>query len=337
MKLELPHFPITYYYLEERTNPFSRVRDAAGRRWWGYPRRKGDVDPYLVVLHTTEGAPAGPRTAVNTARWQASDAQTPSSYHVLIDWDHTVRTVRDESVAFHAVGFNTVALGLSWGTQAHTWGRNPKMDRVMIERGAVVAAEWCVKYGIPPRELTRAEAARGVKGFIRHSVAEHRKGRRSDPGSQFPMKEFLGLVAQYVAILEGREVVIPDNDEEAEAMRELVEGIQEALRAAGFDPGPIDGEWGPRTQGAFTAALAGRKPKPKGHPDEGKRLESRVDGLRFYDSPRWDNPTGTFDAGEGFVIEGTTSAGDSTWYRVRNSRGAGPYYVTTHGKYVRVV
>lgn len=48
---------------------------------------------------------------------------------------------------------------------------------------------------------------------------------------------------------------------------ELVKGIQTALRDAGFDPGPIDGVWGPRTQGAFTVALrAGGTPGPAGPP-----------------------------------------------------------------------
>lgn len=46
---------------------------------------------------------------------------------------------------------------------------------------------------------------------------------------------------------------------------EEIKGIQTALRDAGFDPGPIDGVWGPRTQGALTAALrAGGTQGPKG-------------------------------------------------------------------------
>jgi len=46
---------------------------------------------------------------------------------------------------------------------------------------------------------------------------------------------------------------------------ELIKAIQTALRDAGFDPGPVDGLWGPRTQGAFTAALR-PTPGPKGDP-----------------------------------------------------------------------
>lgn len=38
-------------------------------------------------------------------------------------------------------------------------------------------------------------------------------------------------------------------------MSDVVKGIQSACKAAGFDPGPIDGIWGTNTQAALTAAL----------------------------------------------------------------------------------
>jgi hypothetical protein len=48
-------------------------------------------------------------------------------------------------------------------------------------------------------------------------------------------------------------------DLEEQLMETLVRGIQEALKDAGADPGPVDGQWGPRTQAAFTAALKGKQ------------------------------------------------------------------------------
>lgn len=41
------------------------------------------------------------------------------------------------------------------------------------------------------------------------------------------------------------------------AMETLVTGLQQAIRDAGHDPGPVDGAWGPRTQQGLTAALRG--------------------------------------------------------------------------------
>lgn len=43
--------------------------------------------------------------------------------------------------------------------------------------------------------------------------------------------------------------------QEDEDMSEVVEGIQRALTSAGGDPGPVDGVWGPRTEGALATAL----------------------------------------------------------------------------------
>lgn len=42
-------------------------------------------------------------------------------------------------------------------------------------------------------------------------------------------------------------------DKDKAMIEQLVRGIQESLTAAGNDPGPVDGDWGPRTQTALTA------------------------------------------------------------------------------------
>lgn len=45
------------------------------------------------------------------------------------------------------------------------------------------------------------------------------------------------------------------NVTEDKLMEELVRGLQEAIRDAGQDPGPVDGVWGDRTQAGLTNAL----------------------------------------------------------------------------------
>lgn len=44
-------------------------------------------------------------------------------------------------------------------------------------------------------------------------------------------------------------------------MSEVVKGIQAACKAAGYDPGPIDGVWGAKTEAALTAALKSVGPR----------------------------------------------------------------------------
>ena len=71
--------------------------------------------------------------------------------------------------------------------------------------------------------------------------------------------------------------------------------VQERLRAAGFDPGAIDGAWGPRTAAALDAALAGpvKSPDPEIDPndallikelerDEGRVLHAYQDSLGYW-------------------------------------------------------
>jgi N-acetylmuramoyl-L-alanine amidase len=76
-----------------------------------------------------------------------------------------------------------------------------------------------------------------------------------------------------------------------------------------------------------------------GTDDKGKRVESIYqgsDGLNFYDSPRWNNPSGIFMFGEGWIIDNKYLVDGYPQYRVQNSKGD-LYYITASDKYVRVV
>ncbi|MEI4680222.1 N-acetylmuramoyl-L-alanine amidase, partial [Bacillus cereus] len=69
----------------------------------------------------------------------------------------------------------------------------------------------------------------------------------------------------------------------------------------------------------------------------GKRVVSKVDNLRFYDTPSWQDSAvaGTLDAGEGFTIDEKVSVDGSLQYKVHNSKGR-TYYMTSNEAYVYV-
>ncbi|MGW6193950.1 N-acetylmuramoyl-L-alanine amidase [Bacillus cereus] len=69
----------------------------------------------------------------------------------------------------------------------------------------------------------------------------------------------------------------------------------------------------------------------------GKRVISKVDNLRFYDSASWQDKdvVGSVDAGIGFTIDAKVSVNGSPQYKVHNSKGK-IYYVTTNKAYVYV-
>ncbi|MEN1938985.1 N-acetylmuramoyl-L-alanine amidase [Paenibacillus sp. 102] len=69
----------------------------------------------------------------------------------------------------------------------------------------------------------------------------------------------------------------------------------------------------------------------------GKRVVSKVNNLRFYDAPSWQDKdvAGTLDAGLGFTIDAKVTVNGSTQYKVHNSKGK-TYYVTANEAYVYV-
>ncbi|HDR7363132.1 TPA: N-acetylmuramoyl-L-alanine amidase [Bacillus toyonensis] len=69
----------------------------------------------------------------------------------------------------------------------------------------------------------------------------------------------------------------------------------------------------------------------------GKRVVSKVDNLRFYDSPSWQDidVVGSVDVGLGFIIDAKVTVNGSPQYKVHNSKGK-TYYVTANEAYVYV-
>ncbi|PEK04784.1 N-acetylmuramoyl-L-alanine amidase [Bacillus wiedmannii] len=69
----------------------------------------------------------------------------------------------------------------------------------------------------------------------------------------------------------------------------------------------------------------------------GKRVVSKVNNLRFYDAPSWQDKdvAGSVDAGLGFAIDAKVSVNGSPQYKVHNSKGK-TYYVTASEAYVYV-
>ncbi|MEW4236894.1 N-acetylmuramoyl-L-alanine amidase [Bacillus thuringiensis] len=69
----------------------------------------------------------------------------------------------------------------------------------------------------------------------------------------------------------------------------------------------------------------------------GKRVVSKVNNLRFYNKPSWQDKdvAGTVDVGEGFIIDGEVMVSGSSQYKVHNSKGK-IYYVTVSEVHVYI-
>ncbi|MGH0792048.1 N-acetylmuramoyl-L-alanine amidase [Bacillus cereus] len=73
------------------------------------------------------------------------------------------------------------------------------------------------------------------------------------------------------------------------------------------------------------------------NPVVGKRVVAKVDNLRFYNSPSWqdEDVAGTLDTGEGFTIDEKVSVNGFTQFKVHNSKGR-TYYMTVSEVFVYV-
>lgn len=154
-----------------------------------------------VVIHTAE-ITLSPTSAESVARFFA-DEDTDVSAHVCTDSNSAVRCVQDKDVAFHALNFNERSLGVEMCTRARTsaeaWKRPAHMK--LLEKTAVVVADWCKDNRIPPVWLTAAELRAAKPGIVSHKVASdvHGEGQRSDPGEGFPEKLFVKRVKAHMA------------------------------------------------------------------------------------------------------------------------------------------
>ncbi|PGA69369.1 N-acetylmuramoyl-L-alanine amidase, partial [Bacillus toyonensis] len=69
----------------------------------------------------------------------------------------------------------------------------------------------------------------------------------------------------------------------------------------------------------------------------GKRVVSKVDNLRFYDSPSWQDKdvAGILDAGLGFAIDAKVTVNGSQQYKVHNSKGK-TFYITASQEFIYI-
>lgn len=71
----------------------------------------------------------------------------------------------------------------------------------------------------------------------------------------------------------------------------------------------------------------------------GKRVVTKVDNLRFYESPSWHDKdvAGTLDAGLGFTIDARVNVNGSSQYKVHNHNSLEQtFYITANSAYVFV-
>jgi N-acetyl-anhydromuramyl-L-alanine amidase AmpD len=150
----------------------------------------------VVVIHTMEIAEVG-GAAETCARWFASPASEVSA-HYCVDASEVIQCVREQDIAWHARGGNTVSIGVELAGYA---GQGPRgwddgYSWAVLERAAALTAELCARYAIPVRRLRAPDLVAGRRGLTGHVDVSRAYGKSDhwDPGPAFPWARFLRLV-----------------------------------------------------------------------------------------------------------------------------------------------
>ncbi len=157
-----------------------------------------------VVLHSMEGAEAATK-AETVSRWFAGlnprFAAPKSSAHYAIDCDSIVQMVREYDVAWAAPGANRNGIHLEHAGKARqtTAQWRDAFSEPMLILSAILAARTCVTYKLPIEFVTRDGLDMGLKGITTHNEVTRSglssRGSHTDPGPNFPMDWYLGLVS----------------------------------------------------------------------------------------------------------------------------------------------
>lgn len=169
---------------------------------WFHPGRVRPVR--LIVVHDTESSETTGAARAVANDFRTRPASNKGSSHTVTDRDETVGCVQEEDTAFAAPGANADGLQLELIGRAGqgTAGWADPYSAGVLERGALVVADWCARHAIPPVRLTVPElkdpTRRGIIGHIDATQAFPPNNGHSDPGPTFPWPTFL---ARVVAIL----------------------------------------------------------------------------------------------------------------------------------------
>lgn len=161
-------------------------------RWFGVKRTNA---VRLVVIHDME-FPERMDSAEVIARDFATRPETQkASAHICIDADSIVQCVYDSYVAFAAPGANHDGIQIElagFGAQKTTdWRDN--YSNAMLGLAADAAAQYCLKFNLPVRQLTDDQLKQGLPGFVGHNQVSrvYKQSDHTDPGLGFPWLRFL--------------------------------------------------------------------------------------------------------------------------------------------------
>ncbi|MGW7359312.1 peptidoglycan recognition protein family protein [Streptomyces sp. NPDC054802] len=191
-----------------------------------------------VVVHVTQGSYAG------AISWFQNPSSNVSAHYVIRSSDGEItQMVRNRDTAWHARSANSSSLGI----EHEGWVDNPSwFTDTMYRSSAALTKHLCDTYGIPK---DRAH----VTGHNELPDNDH-----TDPGPHWNWTYYMQLVGGTSGSVDGISFSsYPTLTSGATGAH--VKALQTLLKAQSFDPGAVDGQFGPATLSAVKAFQTSRK------------------------------------------------------------------------------
>lgn len=195
--------------------------------------RSATVDK--VVVHITQGSYAG------TISWFQNAASQVSSHYVVRSSDGQItQMVRDKDTAYHAKSANSSSLGIEHEgfVDDPSWFTDP-----MYRSSAALTAHLCDHYGIP----------KDRSHVIGHSEAPGND--HTDPGANWNWTYYMQLVGGADGSGSGSDELSfgAYDTQKTGSAGDQVKALQRLLDDQGYEPGTVDGLFGPATRSAVRA------------------------------------------------------------------------------------
>jgi len=233
----------------ELTLPFLQAADyCAGR---AAPIR-------VIVIHSMEAEQSGGTAEMCQQFFATPSGQTVGSAHVCVDNNSAVRSVHDWDTPWGAPCVNADGLHVEQaGYAAGIWW-NDYSRWMIVTQTARIVGDWAWRYNIPLVRLQgaalRDRTRRGVCTHADATAAYNIVGGHTDPGPNYPLDLLLGSAEKWRAQYAGTPIArvrnpypVPTVLLDFGATGDAVRWVQWALGI------PVDGAWGPQTEGAVLA------------------------------------------------------------------------------------
>jgi len=174
-----------------------------------FTKGRGGKKVRLIVIHTMESGEQ-PNKAKQVAQWFAGKTAPDASAHYCVDNKYIYSAVADKDTAW-AVGqsdINKESISIELAGKASQtkgqWADGYSED--MLALAANLVANLCIEYKIPVKKLTpnQVRTGSGIIGHYDVTLGYRIHGGHTDPGKNFPWKDFIKMVESNYNLLGGK-------------------------------------------------------------------------------------------------------------------------------------